>query len=282
MSGNYRGRTGPNFHEYLNNLNTINPMYDQDQFNTDGLDLEDDLEMFTNTDFTNYDPNDVPSLPDAGSLNFDFNDDSKPNDSLSYEDVLATGTESSLDTRDSPADLPPAPTPYIPSYNAPIQPAPTVSTFPVAPRVPAALLTSPSTTTTSQAPSQKKRKTSTTTTTDTPPRQPSISLEEQTRLAAEEDKRRRNTAASARFRVKKKQREANLEKTNKELNDRNSALQSKVTQLELENKWLKDLVIERKGATTQAEVDKAFQAYRRESEERETNGRKGVGTAVSA
>ena len=276
MSGNYRGRTGPNFHQYLNNLNTINPIYDQEQFNAEDLSLENDLDMFTNADFTNFDNLDVPSLPEGESLNFEFNDDSKSDENLKYETLLATGTQSSLDMRDSSADSTPEPTPYFPSYNTPIQPAPTVSTFPVAPQVPVAPLASP--TTIPQAPTQKKRKTATITT----PPEPSISLEEQTRLAAEEDKRRRNTAASARFRVKKKQREANLEKTNKELNDRNSALQSKVTQLELENKWLKDLVIEKKGASTQAEVDKAFQAFRRKSEEREMNGKKGVGTTVSA
>ena len=42
--------------------------------------------------------------------------------------------------------------------------------------------------------------------------QPVIDLEEQSRSMAEDDKRRRNTAASARFRVKKKQREQALEK----------------------------------------------------------------------
>lgn len=64
-------------------------------------------------------------------------------------------------------------------------------------------------------------------------------------MAAEEDKRRRNTAASARFRIKKKQREQALEKSAKEMTERISGLESKVSQLETENKWLKNLLVEK-------------------------------------
>ncbi|KAF7192895.1 Regulatory protein cys-3 [Pseudocercospora fuligena] len=70
-------------------------------------------------------------------------------------------------------------------------------------------------------------------------------LEEASRMAAEEDKRRRNTAASARFRIKKKQREQALEKQTKEMTDKVNALESKVQQLEMENKWLKELITEK-------------------------------------
>lgn len=73
------------------------------------------------------------------------------------------------------------------------------------------------------------------------------SLDESARNAAEEDKRRRNTAASARFRVKKKQREATLEKTAKEMSDRATRLEQKVQQLETENAWLKSLITEKSG-----------------------------------
>lgn len=74
-----------------------------------------------------------------------------------------------------------------------------------------------------------------------------MSMEEATRLAAEEDKRRRNTAASARFRVKKKQREQALEKNNKEMNDKVTSLEGRIQQLETENKWLKNLIMEKNG-----------------------------------
>ncbi|KAF3917481.1 hypothetical protein ABW21_db0200379 [Orbilia brochopaga] len=74
------------------------------------------------------------------------------------------------------------------------------------------------------------------------------SLEEASRLAAEEDKRRRNTAASARFRVKKKQREQALEQHSKDLETKVQELAGKVTTLENENKWLKDLLMEKHGS----------------------------------
>lgn len=78
-----------------------------------------------------------------------------------------------------------------------------------------------------------------------PPRQ--MSFEEQSRLAAEEDKRRRNTAASARFRVKKKAREQALEKSQKELGEKVVTLESRIQTLETENKWLRELVMEKNG-----------------------------------
>jgi hypothetical protein len=72
-----------------------------------------------------------------------------------------------------------------------------------------------------------------------------VSTEEAARVAAEEDKRRRNTAASARFRVKKKQREQALENQAKEMTKKAAALEARVSQLELENKWLKSLITEK-------------------------------------
>lgn len=85
-----------------------------------------------------------------------------------------------------------------------------------------------------------------------------VSQEESSRLAAEEDKRRRNTAASARFRVKKKQREQALEKTAKELNDKTAQLEQKIGQLQTQNEWLKNLITEKKGKDFLAEEWKAF------------------------
>jgi hypothetical protein len=79
-------------------------------------------------------------------------------------------------------------------------------------------------------------------------------FEEKTRFAAEEDKRRRNTAASARFRVKKKQREQALEKTSKEMQDRANALEKRVQELEMENRWLKGLITEKNGGKSVSEL----------------------------
>lgn len=74
-----------------------------------------------------------------------------------------------------------------------------------------------------------------------------LSYEDANRLAAEEDKRKRNTAASARFRIKKKQREQALEKSAKEMHDKVTALENRIATLETENKWLKSLVTEKHG-----------------------------------
>lgn len=76
-----------------------------------------------------------------------------------------------------------------------------------------------------------------------------MNIEEASRVAAEEDKRRRNTAASARFRVKKKQREAALEKNAKEMSDKVASLEAKISQLETENQWLKKLILEKNDGT---------------------------------
>jgi hypothetical protein len=67
-------------------------------------------------------------------------------------------------------------------------------------------------------------------------------------IAAAEDKRRRNTAASARFRLKKKEREAALEGKAKELEARVSELERECEGLRRENGWLKGLVVGVTGA----------------------------------
>lgn len=67
--------------------------------------------------------------------------------------------------------------------------------------------------------------------------------------AVAEDKRRRNTAASARFRLKKKEREVALEKKSKELETRLTELERECEALRKENGWLKGLVV---GVTNEA------------------------------
>lgn len=69
-----------------------------------------------------------------------------------------------------------------------------------------------------------------------------------TPLSAAEDKRRRNTAASARFRLKKKEREAALEGKAKELETRVNELERECEGLRRENGWLKGLVVGVTGA----------------------------------
>jgi hypothetical protein len=64
-----------------------------------------------------------------------------------------------------------------------------------------------------------------------------------TPLNPTEDKRRRNTAASARFRLKKKEREAALEKKARELEVKVNELEKECEGLRRENGWLKGLVV---------------------------------------
>ncbi|KAI9284508.1 hypothetical protein BC943DRAFT_64092 [Umbelopsis sp. AD052] len=75
----------------------------------------------------------------------------------------------------------------------------------------------------------------------------------------DDDKRRRNTAASARFRIKKKQREQALERTAKEMTEKSDRLESRVKELEMEIKWLRSLLLEkdsRQTETTESDTKK--------------------------
>ncbi|KAK2748743.1 hypothetical protein FQN57_000324 [Myotisia sp. PD_48] len=92
-------------------------------------------------------------------------------------------------------------------------------------------------------------------------------LDEPGRLAQEEDKRRRNTAASARFRIKKKEREKNLERTVKDITTKNSNLEARVNQLEMENRWLKNLITEKNGSVlSDGDLSGMFHKYRESNE----------------
>jgi len=81
---------------------------------------------------------------------------------------------------------------------------------------------------------------------------PNLAPRQMTPLTAAEDKRRRNTAASARFRAKKKEREAVMEGKAKDLEDRVIELERECESLRKENAWLKGLVL---GTTTGDGVD---------------------------
>lgn len=166
--------------------------------------------------------------------------------------------------------LPSVPTGPVALNQAPIQPAP-INTAPKVAPAPSVTM-SPSTPITGT-----KRKNSANSTQE--------SAEEAGRQMAEEDKRRRNTAASARFRVKKKQREAALEQTVKETTDKNEILEARVSQLELENHWLRGLIMEKNGADEQSEQDisdmfKKFLASQKADGSSTSDLKRGVGTLV--
>ncbi|EGU11752.1 hypothetical protein RTG_02216 [Rhodotorula toruloides ATCC 204091] len=61
----------------------------------------------------------------------------------------------------------------------------------------------------------------------------------------EDDKRRRNTEASARFRAKKKLRDAELQQTSAQLRERLATLEKEKDSLTNENRWLRDIVAEK-------------------------------------
>jgi len=103
------------------------------------------------------------------------------------------------------------------------------------------------------------------------------SYEDESRVAAEEDKRRRNTAASARFRVKKKQREQALERSAKEMADKVANFESRIATLETENKWLKSLITEKNDKNL--DLPALWKKYSAEELSRKGSERKdGVGT----
>ena len=197
--------------------------------------ISDDLNMFINTEFTNYD---IPPLPSS---------------TFSMGDPIETFDDTSFNPPNTNTAA------VYPNYRVPIQPAPPANTYAVENN-----LVSPIPSSSSPNGAQARRKVDLNQT-------QGVSAEDKAKVAAEEDKRRRNTAASARFRIKKKQRDQTLEKTVKDVTDKNSELEAKVTELELENRWLKNLITDKNGQQTKEEITAAYQKFRKESEEREVD-----------
>lgn len=243
---NFNGRRGPNVSQYLRDLNAINR---QETAHDEPFNMEEDLALFTNTQFFDFEtgqntdyqahpvkvdleapqstsPSDgmtpAPSVVgDIAAGNFDFmqGDFSFPDFTSTYPSTPMTAFADG--TQNFAAMQPSAPASYQPVPQQ--QQAPHFAQ-PAAPQLPTERRDSET------APGAGRG---------------SVNLEEASRHAAEEDKRRRNTAASARFRIKKKQREQALEKSAKEMSEKVSVLESKVSQLETENKWLKNLLVDK-------------------------------------
>lgn len=264
MSG-YRGRLNVNVSHFLADLNTIPSAEEQvvDNFNPD------DLSLFTNTQFFDFDMGEP--LGGDFSSNGTFNGTTQKTEAkqeslqkqhfeehnaidsfLGYDyDYSAILQQPGLS--DQHLHQPPA-----------VQTAPNTltqfsheTTFAVPPSIPApapATHSQPSTPATATFPMNPiqpvaKRKSSIMESASPE------SLEDASRLAAEEDKRRRNTAASARFRIKKKQREQALEKSAKDMADKVQQLEMKINQLEMENKWLKNLITEKNSGKKDGGLD---------------------------
>ncbi|KAL2759640.1 hypothetical protein ACRALDRAFT_1060354 [Sodiomyces alcalophilus JCM 7366] len=226
------GRRGPNVSQYLRQLNTVPEKPLEDDFT-----FEDDLAMFTNTHFYDFETGQhmdyqaPPAKPDC---------EPSTATTVSPDDLTSSlGDLSNLDFISGDfnfTDFNSYPSSGVPTFHEglgnvqPLQPTPqTHYSTPVAPHP------HPQPATYVQPVSRPSE----------PVNRPISNFEEQSRLAADEDKRRRNTAASARFRIKKKQREQALEKTAKEMSDKVAQLESRINLLETENRWLKNLVMEK-------------------------------------
>ncbi|KAJ5747853.1 uncharacterized protein N7511_009549 [Penicillium nucicola] len=287
----YNGRRAPNFSQYIDDLNAIPSPYDQalqqQQRQQNSFTLDEELALFTNTEFFDFDKFTDFGLPN-GLPNFDSVDDAKPQDvvpdqaarnaDMKFLDFLNEGLgmpeyqpglngQNVQPMHNAPFTGVPS-VPNAPANQAPIQPAPISPPKKVVPAPPSSVMSPPT-------PATPKRKNSQKSTQE--------SAEEASRNMAEEDKRRRNTAASARFRVKKKQREAALEQTVKETTDKNDILASRVSQLELENHWLRGLIMEKNGTDEQTEQDisdmfKKFLASQKPDASSTSDLKHGVGT----
>ncbi|KAJ4365162.1 hypothetical protein N0V83_008780 [Neocucurbitaria cava] len=242
----YKGHRGPNVSQYIANLNQLSPPQEQDLL-AEPQPVQEDFSDFLNADF--FDVNSGRNVPvdftspiefdveidaeqtqqpktagplprPAANTSADSNMDFSLNGDFQFTDFNNFGQNAILDP--GMQNLP-QPNHYpLPNTFA----SPTSSISPVAPGFDQA---------------SRKRKL------DNVAPVAEQSLDENARVAAEEDKRRRNTAASARFRVKKKQREQALEKTAKDMSDKVNMLEVRIQQLETENAWLKGLITEKNG-----------------------------------
>lgn len=230
-------RGGTNVSQYLRDLNHVSP---QERHTDDSFNMEEDLALFTNTQFFDFDSGqntDYQAQPvkvDGEAANT-----TTPAESVSAASVM--GDIPNLDFIGGEfnfTDFSNYPTPSISGF-------PDSSAQGFHPLTP-----SHGPVYGNHVPQQShgqygsrqgdKRKQDVAT-----PASRDMSFDEPPRQGVEEDKRRRNTAASARFRIKKKQREQALEKSAKDMTDKVTSLESKVSQLETENKWLKNLLVEK-------------------------------------
>ncbi|KAI6808583.1 hypothetical protein KC340_g18339 [Hortaea werneckii] len=264
MSGFTGGRRAPNVSQYLADLNTIPGPQDLSGQQNDFGGLGDDLDFLTNTEFFDFD----------NFNNVDFSQPAPADLSQPQQPVVAPQQQQQQQQKpqNNGAGMNGAQyqfgefqTYQIPPNNGLSQPQPNSLQGPFPHQTPTFSPQQPIT--------GDKRKASAAGIST-----PAADFEENARVAAEEDKRRRNTAASARFRVKKKQREAELEKRAKEMTDKVQQLEGRVQQLETENQWLKGLITER-GSGGESTADKGSEGRKEAEEERSPVQRtEGVGT----
>ncbi|KZF25791.1 hypothetical protein L228DRAFT_244709 [Xylona heveae TC161] len=274
---NFTGRRAPNVSQYIANLNTIPSPYEvAAQQQQENFNLDDDLALFTNAQFFDFDigetVNQQPNQQSYYSAN--AQEASSPDNVPAAKGAEFLGEEFQFPDFSGMAHIMPN-TQQPHHYRAqehhaqhqPIQPSP---------YHPNSAVHSPAASSPIEPQTGDKRKAGALN---------DSLLEDTSRFAAEEDKRRRNTAASARFRVKKKQREQALERTAKEMTDKCTSLETRIGQLEMENKWLKNLITEKNGSKDEiADMWKKFNSANAASADdasRSTSaGKDGVGTSA--
>jgi len=258
---NFHGRRGPNVSEYIANLNAIPSAHDLANQNQENFNLEDDLAMFTNTQFFDFDLGqdadlqpaafDIAGQPRRGNVPMP----STEMKNLDFMSDFAFPDFGSFPPQSYRQEGLPALPPTVQNHSAYAVSSSGGSPPPG----------------TSHAGEKRNAESMSDGSRGSAP------YEESSRVAAEEDKRRRNTAASARFRVKKKQREAALERSAKEMSDKVSALEGRINQLETENKWLKNLITEKN--ENKDDIATLWKKYSQETGDRKGSERKdGVGT----
>ncbi|KAI1106374.1 hypothetical protein F4804DRAFT_301066 [Jackrogersella minutella] len=246
MPPSYSSRRGQavNVSQLLQDLNRVPepPAVSEENLRS----LDDELAMFTNTNFMDWDANEShhqrqQSQPQqAPSVSLETQSSTSPTEEAPPAGSDLNGFDFNLPGDFNGFDFHPYSAPNVSAFSdnlgnlQPIQPSPT---FPPN--------GSSQNNYGSSLPQNGEKRKSVDPVAAPPRRQ--LSFEEQSRFAAEEDKRRRNTAASARFRIKKKAREQALEKREKELNDKVGTLEGRIQTLETENKWLRELVMEKTG-----------------------------------
>ena len=258
MSPAYNSRRAPHVSQYLANLNTVPTQHELAAQNELSLG-DDDLDFLTNAEFFDFD-----QFGGGAGSNVAYDGQHHPQQPQQYRNGMPYPFPA---VQQPGLQQPPAPQqgqPQQPQQNLASTPSSMESQSPIQ-------------TLQGVYPNQPHHFVHTNDKRSGSLSMPSVGdMEEASRMAAEEDKRRRNTAASARFRVKKKQREQALEKQAKDMSDKVAQLEGKVQQLEMENKWLKELITEKSDAKS---LDTMDVTHSKKSDDRIVeNHTDGVGT----
>ncbi|CAF9926521.1 MAG: hypothetical protein ALECFALPRED_003461 [Alectoria fallacina] len=267
----YKARKAPNVSHYLANLNALPSANEVATQQQEDFNIEDELAQFTNTEFLDFDAGDFLEQP-MSEYDPGLEDKARRENAAANNKVAGKGMDFvSGDFPFSGID------PFVPTSPQ------SAITAPIHGLQPALYPSSPSPISFDQAfnlapyPGQKHPLSPPPAQTPTahPNSNPFEPETPAARLAAEEDKRRRNTAASARFRVKKKQREQALEQSAKDLENKTLQLEQRIGQLETENEWLRGLVVEKNGGVRE---DLKVQWKNHGGERKGGAAKKGVGT----